>query len=260
MKYETLEVIEKDAIANVMLNRPHIHNAMNDVLIKELSCFFDALNHNKEVRALVLTVNGKTFCGGGDLHWMKSMVHYSMEQNISDSMNLLRLFESIYSCQKPVIGRINGSAFGGGVGLIAVCDITLTSSGNTFAFSESKLGLIPSVISTYVIRRIGPAQARRLFITGERFSSEYAKDIRLIDYLIDNDKIDQNIEQIVKEIKTSGPVAVGEAKNLIKANREMPIPQYKEYKINKIAELRISEEGQEGTTAFLEKRKPKWRI
>ena len=141
-----------------------------------------------------------------------------------------------------------------------MCDITLTSPGNTFAFSETKLGLIPSVISTYVIRRIGPARARRLFITGERFSSECAKEIGLIDYLVDYDKIDENIEQIIKEIKKSGPLAVGEAKNLIKANQEMSIQQYKEFTINKIAELRISKEGQEGTTAFLEKRKPRWRI
>lgn len=259
MEYETLNVAEKDAVVTVALNRPHIHNAMNELLIKELTHCFNELNGKKEIRAIVLTGNGKTFCGGADLNWMKSMIHYSKEENIKDSRELLGLFESIYSCQKPVIGHINGSAFGGGVGLIAVCDITIASPGLTFAFSETKLGLIPSVISTYVVRRIGPAHARRLFITGERFSSEYAKEIGLIDYLVDHDKIDEKIEHIVKEIKTSAPTAIGEAKNLIKTNQEMKSEEYKEYTLHKIAELRVSEEGQEGTSAFLEKRKPKWR-
>jgi len=259
MGYETIDVTEKGNITTIILNRPEVHNAMNDLMIQELTNCFNTLGDKRELRAVILTGNGRTFCGGADLNWMKSMVHYSKEENIEDSRHLLNLFDLIYSCQKPVIGRINGGAFGGGVGLIAVCDITIASPSLTFAFSETKLGLIPSVISPYVIRRIGPAPARRLFITGERFSSDYGTEIGLIDYLVDPDSIDEKIEQIIKEIKSSAPLAIGEAKNLVKANQVMESRAFKEFTLHKIAELRVSEEGQEGTSAFLEKRKPTWR-
>ena len=257
MGYETVDVTEKDDVLTIALNRPQVHNAMNDLMIEELINCFKSID--EKIRCIVLTGNGKTFCGGADLNWMKSMINFSKEENIKDSSKLLNLFETIYSCKKPVIGRITGSAFGGGVGLIAVCDITIAIPGLKFAFSEVKLGLIPAVISTYVIRRIGPANARRLFVTGERFSSEHAKEIGLIDFIVDEKKIDEKIDEIIKEIKTSAPIAIGEAKNLVKANQEMDVEEYKEYTVRKIAELRISEEGQEGTSAFLEKRKPKWR-
>lgn len=257
MDYETLDVREEENILTIALNRPEIHNAMNDLMIEELINCFKSVD--EKIRCIILTGNGKTFCGGADLNWMKSMVNYSREENIKDSMKLLNLFETMYSSNKPLIGRITGGAFGGGVGLIAVCDITIAIPGLKFAFSEVKLGLIPSVISTYVIRRIGPANARRLFITGERFSSEHAKEIGLIDFIVDEKRIDEKIEEIIKEIKTSAPIAVGEAKNLVRANQEMDIKEYKEYTVHKIAELRVSKEGQEGTSAFLEKRKPSWR-
>jgi len=259
MGYVTIEVTEKESITTIMLNRPDVHNAMNDKMIQELTNCFDTLGDKRELRAVVLTGNGKTFCGGADLNWMKSMIHYSKEENIEDSRHLLNLFDTIYSCSKPVIGYINGGAYGGGVGLIAVCDITISAPGLTFAFSETKLGLIPSVISPYVIRRIGSSPARRLFITGERFSSSYATEVGLIDYLVDQDNIDEKIEHIVKEIKSSAPLAIGEAKNLVKANQVMESGVFKEFTLHKIAELRVSEEGQEGTSAFLEKRKPMWR-
>ena len=259
MDYETLDVVETENIITITLNRPEVHNAMNDVMIQELTECFCALNEKREIRAAILTGKGRTFCGGADLNWMKSMVHFSKEENLEDSRKLLNLFASIYSCPKPVIGRINGSAFGGGVGLVAVCDITIAPSNVTFAFSEAKLGLVPSIISPYVIRRIGPARARRLFITGERFSSLYAKEIGLIDFIVDSDKVDESMENILKDITTSAPLAIGEAKNLIRAQQELDSKAYKEYTLHKIAELRVSEEGQEGTSAFLEKRKPKWR-
>ena len=257
MDYETLDVKEERNILTIALNRPHVHNAMNDLMIEELTSCFNEIN--KKIRAIILTGKGKTFCGGADLNWMKSMVNYSKEENIKDSRKLLTLFEKIYSCNKPVIGRITGGAFGGGIGLIAVCDITIATPALKFAFSEVKLGLIPSVISTYVIPRIGLANARRLFITGERFSSEHAKEIGLIDYIVTYEEMDEKIDEIIKEIKTSAPLAIGEAKNLLKIYQEMGINEYKEYTVHKIAELRVSKEGQEGTSAFLEKRKPSWR-
>jgi len=259
MNYDTLMVSENKNVVTVALNRPEVHNAMNELLIKELTGCFAELNNKKNVRAIILTGNGKSFCGGADLNWMKSMIKYSKEENIKDSKKLLNLFETIYSCRKPVIGRINGNAFGGGLGLIAVCDIVIAVPGLLFAFSETKLGIIPSVVSTYVIRRIGPANARRLFITGERFSSEHAKEIGLIDCIVPSPELDARIQRVIEEMKTSAPLSIGEAKNLVKRQQEMAVEEYKEYRIHKIAELRVSEEGQEGTIAFLEKRKPKWR-
>ena len=149
------------------------------------------------------------------------MVKYTEQENITDSRKLLTLFETIYSCQKPIICRVNGGSYGGGVGLVAVCDFTISAPKLTFAFSETKLGLIPSVISTYVIRRIGPANARRLFITGERFSSEHAKEIGLIDYIDLPSKHDDIIQEIIKNIKSSAPIAIGEAKHLVRYQQEM---------------------------------------
>jgi methylglutaconyl-CoA hydratase len=189
---------------------------------------------------------------------MKSMAKYSEEENIEDSRLLLNLFETIYTCSKPVIGRINGHAFGGGIGLFAVCDITFAVPNCKFAFSEVKLGIIPSVISTFIVRRIGLSNMRRLFITGERFNSDYAQKIGLLDYVCSEEEIDEQIKKYVKIIFSSGPISIKELKKLVDACEKMDIDNYKEYTVKKIAELRISKEGQEGINAFLEKRKTKW--
>ena len=187
------------------------------------------------------------------------MVKYSEEENIEDSRLLLNLFESIYQCPKPVIAKVNGHAFGGGVGLFAVCDIAIALPDCKFAFSETKLGIIPSVISTYVIRRIiGLAHVRRLFITGERFNSDYAEKIGLIDFVYPDDIIDEKIQKYVSIVQTSGPNSIKEIKHLINAYEKESIEKYKQFTVEKIAELRISKEGQEGINAFLEKRKSKW--
>ena len=258
MKFENIEIIRDKDIVKIILNRPNVHNAMNEQLLKELTSCFKELSTDKKTRALILTGNGKSFSAGADLNWMKSMVNYSKEENIKDSKLLLDLFETIYNCPKPVIGYINGHAFGGGVGLVAVCDITIAPPDIKFAFSEVNLGIIPSVISTYIVRRIGISNMRRLFITGERFDSNYAKKIGLIDYLIPNEEIENEIQKYIKIIKSSGPNAIIEIKKLINKYENLEIEDYKKYTVEKIAELRISEEGQEGINAFLEKRKSKW--
>jgi methylglutaconyl-CoA hydratase len=170
----------------------------------------------------------------------------------------VNLYETIYSCPKPVIGRINGHAFGGGIGLIAVCDIAIALPNLKFAFSEVNLGIIPSVISTFIAPRVSPANMRRLFITGERFDSQTALQIGLLDFVVED--LDEKVEFYVEKLKSSGPVAIKEVKNLIRNLMEMDIKRYKEFTVEKIAELRISEEGQEGISAFLEKRKPRWEI
>lgn len=258
MKYETIEVFKEKDVVTVQLNRPEVHNAMNKKLMKELTSCFKELSQDDNTKIIILTGSGKSFCAGADLNWMKSMVKYSMGENIQDSKLLLDLFETIYNCPKPVIGRINGHAFGGGMGLLAICDITIAVPGLKFAFSEVKLGIIPSVISTFIVKRIGIANMRRLFITGERFDSEYAKKIGLIDYVVPGEKFDAEIQKCAEQLRSSGPRAIQEVKNLVNKCQQMDVERYKEFTVKKIAELRVSQEGQEGTNAFLEKRKSKW--
>ncbi|EMR73560.1 enoyl-CoA hydratase/carnithine racemase [Thermoplasmatales archaeon SCGC AB-539-N05] len=258
MKYETIKIYRKKDVTTVAFNRPEVHNAMNEKLMKELTSCFKKLSQDDDTRIIILTGNGKSFCAGADLNWMKSISKYSKEENIQDSGFLLNLYETIYTCPKTVIGRINGHAFGGGVGLIAVCDITIAIPSLKFAFSETKLGIIPSVISTYIVRRIGLSNMRRLFITGERFNSDYAKEIGLIDYVVPEEEFDLKIQEYVDQIHSSGPNAIIEVKNLVNKCQKMDVEEYKKYTVEKIAELRVSTEGQEGVNAFLEKRKTKW--
>jgi methylglutaconyl-CoA hydratase len=258
MKYELIDVLKDNDIATVALNRAEVHNAMNERLIKEITTCFKELANDEKTKVIVLTGKGESFCAGADLNWMKSMVMYSKEENIRDSRLLLDMYETIYSCPKPVIGKINGHAFGGGVGLIAVCDINIATVGSKFAFSEVKLGIIPSVISTYVVRRIGLSNMKRLFITGERFNSEYAKEIGLIDFVTEKDDFNSTVERYIDHLKSSSPKAIKEIKNLVNNYKKMDIEKYKEFTVEKISELRVSEEGQEGMNAFLEKRRPKW--
>jgi len=189
---------------------------------------------------------------------MKRMVNYSMEENIEDSNLLLELYESIYNCSKPVIAKVNGHAFGGGIGLFAVCDTAIATPNCKFAFSEVKLGIIPAVISTYIARRLKLSDMRRLFITGERFNSEYAEKIGLIDFIATEDDIDELVDKYVSLLKSSGPKAIREVKNLVDSYEKLAIEDYKDYTVKKISELRVSNEGQEGINAFLEKRKPSW--
>lgn len=259
MEYKTIETQKENDVVTITLNRPEVHNAMNEQLMRELTDCFKKYSKDKSMRVIILTSNGKSFCAGADLNWMKSMVSYTKEENIRDSKILLDLYEAIYQCPKVVIAKVNGHAFGGGLGLFAVCDIAIAIPECKFAFSEAKLGIIPSVISTYIIRRIyGLAHVRRLFVTGERFDSKYAEKIGLIDYVFDNEEIDNIIDKYIKVIRSSGPKAIIEIKKLLNSYENNPIEKYKNHTVDKISELRISNEGQEGINAFLEKRKSTW--
>jgi len=258
MKYDTIEVSAENDVTTVFLNRPDVHNAMNEKMMKELTDFFQKVIRDNS-KIIILTGKGKSFCAGADLNWMKSMAKYSEEENIKDSRLLIDLYEAIYNCPKPVIGKVNGHAFGGGLGLFAACDIVIAIPDCKFAFSEVNLGIIPSVISTYVVRRIGLSVMRRLFITGERFDSDYAKEIGLVDFVVNEDKTDETLEKYVKILLSSGPNAIKEVKKLVDNCEKMDRKEYKEHTVKKIAELRVSKEGQEGINAFLDKRKPEWR-
>ena len=258
MKYETLDVSKENDVATVMLNRPHVHNAMNEILCKELIHCFQQLANDASVRVIILTGSGSSFCAGADLNWMKGMIRYSQEGNRRESNLILEMYQTIFSSPKPVIGKINGNAFGGGVGLIAVCDITIAAPGAQFAFSEVKLGIIPSIVSTFVSYRLTRADMRRLFLTGERFDTMYAHEIGLVDFIVPSEELDKKVEYYVNQIRSSGPQAILEVKTLMQKFSEMKLDDYKSFTVDKIAELRVSEEGQEGISAFLEKRKPRW--
>ena len=259
MNYKTLVYTKKDDVVTVTLNRPDVHNAMNEVLINELTRCFRQLTTDDSVAVVILTGNGKSFCAGADLSWMKRMVNYSKVENRRDSHLLLEMYEAIYSCPKPLIGRINGHTFGGGIGLLAICDMTITVPKVLFAFSEVKLGLIPAVISTFVAPRMKQADMRRFFITGERFDSVMANRIGLIDVIVPAEKLDDIVKSCVEQVRSSSPYAIKEVKHLINNLIEMDIKKYKEVTVEKISELRVSKEGQEGINAFLQKRKPNWK-
>lgn len=258
MSYHTIQLQINNECATITLNRPEVHNAMNEELMKELTSVFQTLSQDSTIKCIILTGNGSSFCAGADLNWMKSMVTYSKQENIKDSTILLDLFNEIYNCPKPVIGKINGHAFGGGLGLIAVCDITIGIPNKKYAFSEAKLGIIPAVISSFVASRMKPADMRRLFITAERFDTQTAHTLGLIDILTSEEEFDNVIDSYVSLVLSSGPQAISEIKQLINQLSHMDTKKFQHHSVEKIAELRISKEGQEGISAFLEKRKPTW--
>jgi methylglutaconyl-CoA hydratase len=258
MDYRTLDVSREDGVLRVSLNRPEVHNAFNDALIAEAIDLFEGLER-EPARAVVLTGSGPNFCAGADLNWMARMVDYSREENIRDASLLAKMFAVIDDCPVPVVGRINGSAIGGGVGLVAVCDVAIASAGSKFGLSEVKLGILPAVISPHVIGKIGSSHARALFLTGERFGAERAEKIGLIHRIAaDEQELDQLVEETVKQLRSSAPGAVRECKQLIRhvssVDRSESIP----YTIEAIAERRTTEEGQTGMRAFLEKKKAPW--
>jgi methylglutaconyl-CoA hydratase len=245
-------------LARLTLDRPDVHNAFNAEIISELKTAFDTIAAAPDARAVVITGSGKSFCAGADLNYMKSMASFGREENEADAKALSDMFVSIRSCPIPVIGRINGAAMGGGAGLVAACDISVAAESATFAFSEVKLGLVPAVISPYVVERIGPAMARRLFMTGERFDARFAERIGLVDICVPDDILDSVVDEQARQLASSGPTAVAEAKKLVEAVCALPAGEMRQHAISKIAELRGSPEGQEGMGAFLGKRNPEW--
>ncbi|MFA6571730.1 MAG: enoyl-CoA hydratase/isomerase family protein [Bacteroidota bacterium] len=258
IEYKTILFEIKSQVARIKLNRPEIHNAINDMLIDELTDVYDKLNSDDNIRVIVMTGEGKSFCAGADLNWMKSVIHYSYEQNYEESLKLAKLMHLIYSHSKPVIAKVNGSAVGGGVGLMSTCDIVVANEDAKFGLSEVRLGLVPAVISPYVILRIGQARAKELFITSERISAHRAEELNLVNRVVPAQELDKTVEDIVYSILQNGPNAVRIAKEMIHKSATMNFDEVQEYNAELIANLRTSEEGQEGMNAFLEKRKPAW--
>jgi methylglutaconyl-CoA hydratase len=257
--YETIEVVQAGALARVTLARPDIRNAFNDVMIRELREAFAELVGATGLRAVVLTGEGSAFCAGADLNWMRRVLEWSYEQNYEDSLNLARLMRDIYEFPRPVIGRINGPAIGGGTGLVAVCDIAVASLDAIFSFSEVKIGLVPACISPYVLKRVGERYAREYFLTGERLSAQRALECGLVNYAVPVAELDGVVNRIVENLVTSGPEALATCKRMVRMVSDQDLDTAGPATAEMIARLRMSPEGQEGMSAFLDRRTPAWR-
>jgi methylglutaconyl-CoA hydratase len=256
----TLDIQIEGRVAKVFLNRPEVRNAFNDGVITELAETFTRLGQDPSVRVIVLGGHGKAFCAGADLNWMKSMAGYGWEDNRADATRLAEMLWAIYSCPLPVVGRLHGDCYAGGMGLAACCDVLVAAEGMHFCLSEARLGLLPATISPYVMRAMGEQAARRYFITAERFSAAQARGMGFVHELVAPDALDAKVDEIVALLVANGPAAVKACKRLVQdfAGREIT-PELRAETALRIADIRASDEGREGVQAFLDKREPGWR-
>jgi methylglutaconyl-CoA hydratase len=261
MAYEYLTTRRDNAVEYLTLNRPDVRNAFNEHVIAELT---EWASHAREaaerhdIRAVVIAGAGKIFCAGADVTWMSKTVHYTEDENLRDAMTMSRMFAAINELPVAVIGRIQGAALGGGAGLAAVCDIVVAEDAALFGFTETKLGLLPAVISPFALAKIGQAAARELFLTGARFSAARAKTIGLVHEVVAGTELDAAVNRYVQELLSAGPEAIAAAKALIPKVWGRPIADAMPITAAAIAARRVSPEGQEGLRAFLEKRKARW--
>jgi methylglutaconyl-CoA hydratase len=258
MEYQTLTLFIKNRIARLTLNRPEVHNAFNETMLAEIYEVCTKLAKDKSVRVLIFTGEGKSFCAGADLNWMKRMINFTYEENFADSMVLANAMNALYSLPIPTIARVNGAAIGGGMGFVTSCDIAIASDQAKFSLSEVKIGLIPACIGPYVIRKVGVGKAKEFFITGERMSAQRALEVGFVNKVVPLDKLDEAVNELVEQILTSGPDAIAYAKELLDKVPGMSWEEAKKYTADMIARIRIGPEAQEGCAAFLEKRTPKW--
>lgn len=260
--FNTLKLtVNKHGLATITMNRPEVHNAFNAEMIAELTQCYKQLNADKSVRVILLQAAGKSFSAGADIHWMKDMVNASQEDNKKDSENLAQLLRTINFCSKTTLAKVNGLAFGGGVGLICCCDIAIAENNAQFGLTEAKLGLVAAVISPYVIDAIGMRKARRYLQTAEVFSAEQAHKVGIISECVDSDELDDKTDEIIQALANTGPNAKEISKKLVMSVVGRTLPQQKkidEYTTQVIAAVRVSEEGQKGLKAFLDKQKPDW--
>ncbi len=255
---EEIELKQMGAVLTVVLNRPTVHNAMTPEMIQQLTAVFRDLNSRDDVRVVVLTGNGRTFCAGADLSHMLTAGQFSFADNVRDAEAIFDLMLMIEQCQKPVVGRVNGTAVGGGIGLISCCDIVVAVDRAKFSFSEVHLGLVPAVISPFVLGKVGATHGRELFLTGERFSAERAREAGLVQYVVSEAELDGKVEELVEMLLMGAPGAQTAIKQLVQVVAGRPKEEVREYTANLIAQRRNSDEGLEGMSAFLQKRKPTW--
>jgi len=256
---KVIHSIDSKGVATVTLNNPDKHNAFDDEVIALLTNIFKQLSQDKQVKLVVLASTGKSFCAGADLGWMKRMADYSYEENLADSNALAELFKTIHFMPQPTIAKIQGAAFGGAVGLAACCDMVVAAERASFCLSEVKLGLIPATISPYVIKAIGERASRRFFLTAERFFAAKAQELGLVSEVVTAEELDNKTQELINATLGNGPQAVHAAKELIAdvANKEINDELIAETS-KRIASIRVGEEGQEGLTAFFEKRPATW--
>jgi methylglutaconyl-CoA hydratase len=257
--FSTIEFDQQADLGIIWLNRPDIHNAFNEVMIQELIDCFEAVNKMEDIRIVILRGRGKSFCAGADLNWMRGVANYSFEQNFKESLNLSKCFFTIYTCKKPTIAVVHGAAIGGANGLLASCDFAYADDNTTFSLSEVKIGVVPACISPYVTKRVGEYGSRELMLTGRRIKGKEAEHFRLVNKSLPAEELETYLSYVVDLLRTSGPKAMSQCKNLIYniCNMET-LEQAMESTARMIAQMRASDEGQEGMAAFLEKRKPKW--
>jgi methylglutaconyl-CoA hydratase len=233
---------------------------MNPAIMAELTQIFRELPGRDDVRVVVLTGNGRSFCAGADLAFMRAAADYTFDQNVADGQAIFDLMLAVDRCPQPVVGRVNGPALGGGVGLVSCCDIVVAVERATFAFSEARLGIVPAVISPFILSRIGPGHARELFLTGERFDAHRAREIGLVHHVVAEENLDAMVAERVEQLLQAAPGAQTAIKELIHTVAFRPKESVREYTAEIIARRRASDEGREGMSAFLEKRRPWWQV
>jgi methylglutaconyl-CoA hydratase len=260
MTNPTLDIVRRSPhVAEVWLNRPDVRNAFNSDVIAELAAWFTSLGADAELRAIVLGGRGKAFCAGADLSWMREMASYDWERNRADAQSLADMLWAIYHCPVPVIGRIHGDCYAGGVGLAAVCDVLVAADSVNFCLSEAKLGLLPATISPYVIRAMGEQAARRYFVTAERFSAAQARAMGFVHEVGALEALDAKVDEIVATLVANGPMALRACKTLVQEMAGRPIDAaLRDETARRIADIRASDEGREGVQSFLSKRPPAW--
>ncbi|MES2741607.1 MAG: enoyl-CoA hydratase/isomerase family protein [Pseudomonadota bacterium] len=259
MEFQTLKMVIEGKVATITLNRPELRNAFNEHTIAELTMAFDGLGRSEMVSVIVLAASGAAFCAGADLNWMRAMAAYSHAENSADALQLAEMLRTIYLCPKPVLARVQGDCYAGGMGLVAACDIIVASEQAGFCLSEVKLGLIPATISPYVIKAMGEQAARRYFLSAERFSAAEAHRIGLVHEVVAPEALDAKVAELVKALLANGPHAVRQAKVLVREVAGQAVtPALLADTAERIAQARASEQGREGVAAFLEKRKPNW--
>lgn len=259
VRYEHLKRTGEGAVATVTLARPDSHNALNGALIEELTRCFEEISDDERVRAVVLSGEGRSFCAGADVGYMRETSEFTYERNLEDARRLAMMFWTIDECPKPVVAKVQGAAMGGGAGLVAVADVAVVDSETNFAFSEVRLGIAPATIAPFVVRKVGASHARSLFLTGERFGADRAREIGLAHEVVASDELDATVEEKVGALLSGGPVAQATVKALLRRLETTEPMEAPGLTSRVISELRTGEEGQEGLAAFLENREPSWR-
>ena len=260
MEFNTIKVQLGESMAWVNLDRPEVRNALNPELIRELTEVFDWLNSRNDIRVIILKGNGKSFCAGADLDYMKEMAKYNHLQNLADAQKLSKLFQTIYFCNKAVIVDVHGACIGGANGIIAAADIVIAEKNTKFAFSEVRLGITPATISPFVVSKMGITAAKELMLTGRRFTADEAKEFRLVNVVVEESEMIDTERQYIEHFLQASPDALAECKNLLRlvSGTDDTFNPIFQQTSQLIAAQRVSKAGQEGMKAFFEKRKPEW--